>query len=295
MRKLSCKWPLWFTLLAFAQPVFYVFFRIGKPQIFNTSELAEKILVAVVLTVIIWLVYGIACLLAAPNADTTKHPNDDKPDVDAYQKPNKRSVPRESRKSKKWLFIVLVFIAVLATITLAGFFIIKNKVSAYLENLVEKNPLILATATGNLQEVDRLISEGANPNAKAILGHTPLISATRGHHSVIAEHLLLSGANPNQGDKFGWSALHHAITPSDGADLDLISILVKHGANVNIQDNRLRTPLHRAAQYGQLQAVLLLLKLGADPNIKDCMGWTPADRAIAHPDIQSVLSGSDNR
>lgn len=285
MRKLSCKWPAYMTLLVFARPVFYLF-RGGR---FDADQLAQKVVVAVALAIIVWLIYGVACLFAAPIADTTKHPNSDKPDVGAEQKPNKRSAPKEARNRKKWLVIALAFIVVLATISLGGFYIIKNKVSAYLENLVEKNPIYFAAASGNLQEVDRLISEGANPNAKGIKGHTPLIAATRGHHSLIAEHLLLAAANPDQKDDFGWAALHHAITPVDGADLDLISILVKHGANVNIQDNRLRTPLHRAAQYGQLQAVLLLLKYGADPNIRDYNGWTPADRAALHPEIQSLL------
>lgn len=192
-------------------------------------------------------------------------------------------------KKQKLLVIALAVTVVLAIIFLGGFYIIKNKISTYLENLVEKNPIYFAAASGNLQEVDRLISKGANPNTKGIKGHTPLIAATRGHHNLIAEHLLLAGANPNQKDDFGWAALHHAITQVDGADLDLINILVKHGANVNIQDNRLRTPLHRAAQYGQLQAVLLLLKYGADPNIRDYNGWTSADRAASHPEIQSLL------
>jgi hypothetical protein len=276
------------TLLVFVGPALYVFRTVGH-GIFSLDQLAQKIAVSVALAIIVWLIYGVACLFAAPIADTTKHPNNDKPDMNPEQKPNKRSAPKESRKRKKWLVIALAFIVVLATISLGGFYIIKNKVSAYLENLVEKNPIYFAAATGNLQEVDRLISEGANPNAKGVKGHTPLIAATRGHHSLIAEQLLLAGANPDQKDDFGWAALHHAITPVDGADSDLISILVKHGANVNIQDNRLRTPLHRAAQYGELQAVLLLLKYRADPNIKDYNGWTPADRAALHPEIQSLL------
>lgn len=290
MRKLSCKWPVYLAVFAFASPAFYVFFRAGRPEIFDADQLAQKVVVAVALAIIVWLIYGVACLFAAPLGDTKKHSNSDKPDVDAEQKRNKRSAPKESKKRKKWLVIALAFIVVLATISLGGFYIIKDKVSAYLENLVEKNPIYFAAATGNLREVDRLISEGANPNAKGIKGHTPLIAATRGHHSLIAEHLLLTGANPDQKDDFGWAALHHAVTPVDGADLDLINILVKHGANVNIQDKRLRTPLHRAAQYGQLQAVLLLLKYGADPNIKDYNGWTAADRAVLHPELQSLLT-----
>jgi len=197
---------------------------------------------------------------------------------------------RKLKKRRRWFVISLTSAAVLIMLFLGGFFIIKNKVSACLENLVEKNPLYFAAVVGNLEQVSRLLSEGADPNARGIKGYTPLIAATRGHHSLIAEQLLLAGANPDQKDSFGWAALHHAITPSNGADLDLIGILVKHGANVNIQDERLRTPLHRAAQFGQLQAVTLLLKLGADPNMKDYNGWTPADRAIAHPQIQSVLT-----
>ena len=64
MRKLSCKWPFWLTLIAFSQPIFYVFFRIGKPEIFNAMELATKVLDAFVFMTIFWMVYGIACLFA---------------------------------------------------------------------------------------------------------------------------------------------------------------------------------------------------------------------------------------
>lgn len=64
MRKLSCKWPVRLTLLAFASPVFYVLFRLGKPKIFNTNDLAAKVLAAFVFILIFWLVYGIACLFA---------------------------------------------------------------------------------------------------------------------------------------------------------------------------------------------------------------------------------------
>lgn len=75
MRKLSCKWPIWLTLFAVSAPVFYVLFRVGKPEIFNTTELGEKVLGAIGIAAIVWLFYGIACLMATPLCDTsTKKP-----------------------------------------------------------------------------------------------------------------------------------------------------------------------------------------------------------------------------
>lgn len=64
MRKLSCKWPVYLTLFAFLPPVFYVWFRIGKPEIFDADQLAQKIVAAVAMAMIVWLIYGVACLLA---------------------------------------------------------------------------------------------------------------------------------------------------------------------------------------------------------------------------------------
>ena len=64
MRKLSCKWPVYLTLFAFLPPVFYVWFRIGKPEIFNPTQLMEKVVGAGVIAMIVWLVYGVASLLA---------------------------------------------------------------------------------------------------------------------------------------------------------------------------------------------------------------------------------------
>ena len=66
MRKLSCKWPVRLSSLAFAPPVFYVLFRIGKFELFNAMELATKVLVAFVFTTIFWLIYGISCFLSKP-------------------------------------------------------------------------------------------------------------------------------------------------------------------------------------------------------------------------------------
>ena len=160
----------------------------------------------------------------------------------------------------------------------------------YAKESVEKSPLYLAVAANNIAEVDRLLAEGANPDEKAIMGHSPLIMAARCDYSLIAERLLKAGANPNQKDALQWAPLHHAVK-TDNANLDMISILIRYKADVNITDKHLRTPLHRAAQFGHVEAVRLLLRLGADPNAKDENGWTPLDRGAAHPAVRQVLGG----
>jgi hypothetical protein len=158
----------------------------------------------------------------------------------------------------------------------------------YAKRSVEKTPLYLAVAANNIVEVDRLLAQGANQDEKAMMGHSPLIMAARLDYTLIAERLLKAGANPNQKDSLQWAPLHHAVK-TDNANLDVITILVRYGADVNITDKHLRTPLHRAAQFGHVDAVRLLLRLGANPNAKDENGWTPLDRGAAHPAVRQVL------
>jgi len=54
---------------------------------------------------------------------------------------------------------------------------------------------------------------------------------------------------------------------------------LNHGANIHATDNDGSTPLHFAAEYGNLEVVKLLLKRGADKNLKDKYGNTPLESA----------------
>ena len=47
----------------------------------------------------------------------------------------------------------------------------------------------------------------------------------------------------NQKDSQGGSPLHFAVTEGEHKNVEL---LIKHGANVNLQDEGLMTPLHQA-------------------------------------------------
>jgi ankyrin repeat protein len=71
------------------------------------------------------------------------------------------------------------------------------------------------------------------------------------------------------------SLLHQACT-SD-TKWDVVSLLLKHGADPNIQNNDLWTPLHMTSKKEYKKLTKLLLAAGADPTIVNCDGDKPIE------------------
>ena len=59
--------------------------------------------------------------------------------------------------------------------------------------------------------------------------------------------------------------------------LEIVELLLEHGANPNVQDNDGRTPLHYAVENCHVDVARVLLDHGADPTIRDNEGMTPLD------------------
>jgi predicted RNA-binding Zn-ribbon protein involved in translation (DUF1610 family) len=198
------------------------------------------------------------------------------------------SAPKRKRRMHGCLLATLIALALLVIGLPLGFYIAGRALVNYAKQTLQEAPLYSAVVKGNIDEVDRLLREGVDPNQKGTLGHPPLTAAVSGDYPLIAERLLNAGADPDRRDNLGWAPLHHAVK-TRGANLDMIVILVRHGAGVDVTDKHLRTPLHRASQFGHVQAVRLLVRLGADPGARDENGWTPLDRGRAHPGIVEIL------
>ena len=58
------------------------------------------------------------------------------------------------------------------------------------------------------------------------------------------------------------------------------SYLLANGADPNVQDGRMWTPLHYAVEQNNTEVVLMLLHYGADLHAKDQLGMTPADIGV---------------
>jgi len=138
-----------------------------------------------------------------------------------------------------------------------------------------------AAATGNLEELERLIQkEPKNINTCDVVGNTPLHAAIFSNSEPTLRILLKNGALAVL-DKSNMNDCTPLILAIQHGMNTAISILLEHGALVNKPDNYDTTPLHWAATCSNLAAVRILLENGAlavinNPNKN---GITPLDRA----------------
>lgn len=69
------------------------------------------------------------------------------------------------------------------------------------------------------------------------------------------------------------------IYNSAAGNAHVVEPILRHGGNVNVQDEYGNTPLHYAYKHNQLELVSLLLRHNADQNITNILGQRPADLA----------------
>lgn len=175
------------------------------------------------------------------------------------------------------------------------------------DNLYE--PLVIACFNGHLGIVKELIQAKADVNAVYKEEITPLIAACyEGHMDVVTE-LIKAGADVNQaqyavyricpkGMKFGdmksieitenSEGFHRVkwMTPLTAAcengHSEIVELLIKKGADVNVKNEFCETPLTAACGIGNLSVVELLLKNGANVTLEDSNAIVPLTAAYNH-------------
>lgn len=138
-------------------------------------------------------------------------------------------------------------------------------------------PLHLASSSGVPDIVRLLIESGADVTAKNRSSRTPLhlasswVSIHRRHCCYVCIMLDI-----NEQDDY-----YHRLPPELNKKLDIMRLLIDHGADPALLDETNSTPLHLAAYYGTPDTVQLLIEHGADATSKDGSGKTPLHLALS--------------
>lgn len=158
-----------------------------------------------------------------------------------------------------------------------------QQLAAFLRQNMASINLWEAAALGELAVVKQLIAqEPGLLNALSADGYPALGLAAFFGQPEVAEWLLEQGANPNLPAENAMEVcpIHSAAANRDHAlSLRIVRLLVAHGARVNIAQPGGWTPLHQAADHGNVGLVEFLLSAGADRSVKSADGRTPAEMA----------------
>lgn len=151
-----------------------------------------------------------------------------------------------------------------------------------------------ACAIGLTQHVEMMLKQKPEIiNEISAHGFSPLSIATHFGQQQVVRSLLAKKADPNVCARNGYGIypLHTAIT----GKYDLISkLLIEGGADVNVVQNSNVTPLHLAAEQGNIELIIILLENGADISVRTQAGTTASDIALqkGYREIADILAVS---
>ena len=131
-----------------------------------------------------------------------------------------------------------------------------------------------ASRSSSSQYIETLIDLGADVNAqRRERKETPLILAADCNNYMAASLLLRHGAGVNVQDGFGSTPLHLSVKKNCKS---LVRLLLAYNAVVNIEDNSGYTILHQSVLRGDKNLVRLFLERHADKYSKQAWRNTTA-------------------
>ena len=154
------------------------------------------------------------------------------------------------------------------------------------QNKLDKK-LLTAAKKGKLEQVKKLLEQGANPNARNNKGNTPLMEniENKKTNMDVIQALLDAGANPN---------IHPAGYVPLYTKVEIAQKLLKAGADINTRNRSYSTALFPSASWkSHKELTQLLLKAGADVNVRNMYGQTPLFGANAETAQVLIDAGAD--
>ncbi len=135
-----------------------------------------------------------------------------------------------------------------------------------------------ATATGDLAAIGRLVSSGADVNARDGHGRTPLMVAGYRRDHDAARALIAAGADPNLLDSDRYDLLTIAGVLDD---VGMVQLALASGADAGLITSPYQgTALIAAAHLGHVEVVRALIAAKAPLDHVNNLGWTALIEAI---------------
>lgn len=161
--------------------------------------------------------------------------------------------------------------------------------------------LVKASGTGKLDDVKKLLADGADPTLCLSDGIKPTLLASYGGHADVVKELLDHGASPESSNQEFETAVMvcgacAALDPekqkasaceADGCDR-ITAMLLAKGASAKARDAHKKTPLMVQAQLGHTSSVKQLLAAGAPIDDVDEDGQSALFHAVANGQLDVV-------
>lgn len=151
----------------------------------------------------------------------------------------------------------------------------------------EETALHLACRLSYVDIVKFLLEQNADIKTRDGDKWTPLHSAAYGDNASIAEHLVSHGILSEIDDR-DWLGRTPLTIASADNNTNMVDVLLRNNACVNVSDFHHSTPLTLACESGTADTVLTLLQKGADVSAQDDDGDTPLILASRYGDIEMV-------
>lgn len=133
------------------------------------------------------------------------------------------------------------------------------------KDAIDDSPYLYAGAQGRLEILKMTLAHGADLESINRYGGTALIPAAERGHVEAVRTLINAGVDVDHINRLGWTALLEAIILGDGgpAYQQIVDLLVRAGADVNLADGDGVTPLQHARRRGFIAIEQALAAAGA--------------------------------